>query len=105
MMVSRSVASTSVSHQARPRRPKSFITRQTSKSSPPGTIEGVQSVSRIRYSGRLIPGASGKQFGAGRGELQIGPGFVPHHPPFVDRPLDTAAKLLARAAGMSEIAI
>ena len=30
---------------------------------------------------------------------------MPHHPPFVDRPLDTGAKLLARAAGMSEIAI
>jgi hypothetical protein len=32
-------------------------------------------------------------------------GFVRHHPPFVDRPLDTGPKLLARAAGMSEIAI
>ena len=43
--------------------------------------------------------------GARRGELHIGPGFVPHHPPFVDRHLDAGAKLLARATGMSEIAI
>jgi hypothetical protein len=53
----------------------------------------------------LIRGASGKQFGAGWGEHHIGPRFVPYHPPFVDRHLDTGAKLLARAAGMSEIAI
>jgi hypothetical protein len=46
-----------------------------------------------------------EQLGAGRSELHIGPGFVPHHPPFVDRPPDAGAELLARAAGMSEIAI
>jgi hypothetical protein len=33
-----------------------------------------------------------------RGEFHVGPGFVPHHPPFVDRPLDTRAKLLGHAA-------
>ena len=43
----------------------------------------------------------GEQLSAGRGELHVCPGFVPHHPPFVDRP----AELLCRAAGMSEIAI
>jgi hypothetical protein len=39
------------------RRPKSLTTRQTSRSSSPGTIEGVQSVSHMSYSRRLIRGA------------------------------------------------
>jgi hypothetical protein len=47
----------------------------------------------------------GDQLSAGRGEFHVGPRLVPHHPPFVDRPLDTGAELLCRAAGMSEIAI
>jgi hypothetical protein len=40
----------------------------------------------------------GEQLSAARGEFHIGPGFVPHHPTFVDRALDTVAELLCRAA-------
>ena len=43
---------------------------------------------------------SGEQLGAASGEFHISPGFVPHHPTFVDRPLDTVAELLCRAAGL-----
>jgi hypothetical protein len=47
----------------------------------------------------------GEQLSAGRGEHHIGPGFMVRQPAFVDRSLDDGPKLLARAAGMSEIAI
>jgi hypothetical protein len=45
---------------------------------------------------------SGEQLGAARGEFHVGPRFVPHHPTFVDRPLDTVAELLRRAACLWE---
>jgi hypothetical protein len=47
----------------------------------------------------------GEQLSAGRGELHVCPGLMQPEPAFVDRSLDAGAKLLARAAGMSEIAI
>jgi hypothetical protein len=57
-------------------------------------------VSNSSYASHYSNETSGEQLSAARGEFHISPGFVPHHPTFVDRPLDTVAELLCRAAGL-----